>query len=112
MAHIITQDKDYDQATDAAVLKDRLQPGRVEGFVQAVADIRQMEEYAAKVSSARRIAGLSGSKNFFYTATIPVSVVAALLAVDPNFFKDPKKYHRWLKRHPEWKIGSRIGYVG
>lgn len=112
MAHIINQDTDYDQATSAAVLSERLQPGRVEGFVQAVADIRQMEEYAAKVSSARRIAGLSGSKNFFYTATIMTSVVAALLEVDPDFFKDKKKYHRWLARHPEYRVGSRIGYVG
>ena len=112
MAHIINQDTDYDQATSAAVLSERLQPGRVEKFVEAVADIRQMEEYAAKVSSARRIAGLSGSKNFFYTATVMTSVVAALLEVDPDFFKDLKKYHRWLARHPEYRVGSRIGYVG
>ena len=112
MPHIIKTEKDYDEATSAAVLKERLQPGRMEAFVEAVADMRQAEEYAAKVSSASRIAGMSGSRNFFFSCSIPSSVLTGLLAVDPNFFKDKRKYHNWLARHPEYRVGSRIGYVG
>jgi len=111
MAHILTKAQALDEATSAAVLKERLQPGRMKKFVEGVADIRQAYDYAKKISNVRTVSGLSQSGNFFCVCSIPVSVLTALEAVDPNFLKDSKMFYGWLKRHPEYRIAS-YNFVG
>lgn len=93
-----------DEVTSAQVLEKAIP--RIKPFVEAVADIREAAEEAAKISNIRRITGLSDSGNWLRAAVVPASVFIALERVDPEFARDPKLFLAWLRQHPEYQTGK------
>lgn len=107
MSNIITsRENEIDYVSDARRLRDRLAPGRMETFVEGVSDVRQALEECKKISTARQALGVSPSGNWFRAATVPVSVMAAIYEVEPDFLKDKSMFYRWLARHPEYQTGK------
>lgn len=103
MAYVKKFEQILDEVTSAHVLKDRLPEGRMDQFVEAVSDIHQAHEEIAKITNARRIAGMSEGGNMMRVASVPLSVVAAIEQVEPGLFQDKKRFYRWLNRHPEYQ---------
>lgn len=107
MANLITgKENEIDYVSDARRLRDRLAPGRMDTFVEGVADVRKAFEEARKISTARSMAGLSDNGTWFRAASIPASVLAAIYEVEPDFLKDKAMFYRWLARHPEYATGK------
>lgn len=90
-----------DEVTSAETLKGVL-PG-IEQFVEAVADVREAMWEARAISNVRAMSGLGDSKIWLRRGHVPFEVVAFLENyVDPNFFRDPKQYEPWFRKHPEY----------
>lgn len=90
-----------DDVTSAASLKGKLVG--IESFVEAVADVREAMWEARAISNVRAMSGLSDSKVWLRRAMVPFEVVAFLENnVDENFFRDPKQYEPWFRKHPEY----------
>jgi hypothetical protein len=103
MANVLTWTQHLDKVTSAHALRDRLAPGRVDTFVEAVSDIRKAYEEARTISNVRSSMGMNDSKLWMRVASIPHGVVAALEAVEPGIMTNKKKFYRWLRAHPEWQ---------
>lgn len=101
----VSTQKVADYVSDVDVLRQRM-PERINNLVEGISDIRSAYEYAKRVNSAREAVGLSKNGIWFHAATIPVSVITALEALDPEFIKDKRKFYPWLARHPQYRTGK------
>jgi len=106
MAHVLTWTQHLDEVTSADFLRDRLAPGRVDGLVEAISDIRAANEEARRIANVKTAHGLSESKTWMWVACIPQGVVEALEAVEPGIMQNQRKFYRWLRVHPEWQTAK------
>src|SRR3990172_10745479 len=75
---------------------------RLSDFYEGVAQMRSLQEEISTLGSFTKKTGFTPGKDFQPIATIPYSVAAAMVMVDPGFFKDRKKVYRFLAQHPEY----------
>lgn len=101
MANVLTWTRHLDEVTSAHFLRDRLAPGRVDTFVEAVSDIQNAYEEARQITISSK-----GSRTWMRVASIPTSVAAALDAIDPDILRNKRKFYRWLRAHPEWQTAK------
>lgn len=91
-----------DEVTSAATLRGKLEG--IESLVEAVSDVRAAFYEARQISNVRSVSGVSKDGVWMRIAHVPFEVVVFLeQKVDPNFFRDPKLYYPWLRRHPEYQ---------
>ena len=78
---------------------------RITDQIIAMQDYRKfMEENQVQMG---RKAGVN-SGNGYLEAIIPAKLWQALEARDPEFFSDPKKWEKFLRAHPEFKLNLPI----
>lgn len=92
--------------TDSAVLRDRLP--RLNDFYEGIESMRQVQDEISVLGSFTKRTGFTPGKNFQRIATIPYSVAAAMVEIDPEIFKDRGRFYRWLGQHPEYDTRSSI----
>ena len=93
-----------DEVTSAKTLKQHI-PGLAQQ-VELIADVRKAMEEAEAISNVRSSIGWSKSGVWMWRARVPFEVVAFLENyVDQNFFRDPKLYEPYFRKHPEYCTG-------
>ena len=73
--------------------------------LDAIQDLRSMQEEARKISSAREATGMTKEGNMMRVACFPHELYAAIVLVNPYFLKDKREFYAWLDKHPYYRVG-------
>ena len=71
-------------------------------YINAVQDTKSMMNEASTIGRYTHRTGFTGDRTMQRFASFPLCVVVAIKEIDPEFFKDPVKVGKFLKRHPEY----------
>jgi hypothetical protein len=96
-----------DQVLDQDTLTQRVP--RLSTFFDGIQEMKSIQAEVSTLGEFTKRTGFTPGKNFQRVATIPYSVKAALEAVDPEFFRDKAKVYRFLSRHPEYDVRTKLG---
>lgn len=81
---------------------------RLHTFYEGVGEMRSLQAEISTLGSMTRRSGFTPGKDFQRIASIPYSVAAAIVMIDPEFFKDRGKVYRFLKAHPEYDTRTTV----
>lgn len=103
----LANEKQINAITDLETLRVRVP--RFENFWDAVKDMKDlMANGGSTLGAHTKQSGFWPSRNMQRVATIPYSIAAAILEVDPEFFTDRGKVYRFLAQHPEYDTRTRV----
>ena len=71
-------------------------------FLEGVQDLESLHAEASTIGAFTKRSGFSKCKTWQRIASIPWSVACAIKEIDPNYFRDPVKVGKFLKKHPEY----------
>jgi hypothetical protein len=96
-----------DSVTDADTLRQFVP--RMDSFFSAMEQKRDlMAKGGSSIGQFTKASGFTPDGTMQYVATVPASVFAAMLEVDPTFGTDERKFMEWLKRNPQFAASSRV----
>lgn len=104
-----TKETEADHIVEPSRLTERMP--EYNSFFQQNKDIKQAYWEDREISADRTLTGMSKEKHFKHIARLPWAVAAALIWIDPNFFKDKERFHRFLRRHPEYRMSDFYSHV-
>lgn len=90
------------QITDVETLATRVP--RLVDFWEGVKYLRELHRTDGVKGHLTKSTGWMTGRKMQYLGTIPVSVKAAIMEVDPDFFRSEEKVRRFFAAHPEYRI--------
>jgi hypothetical protein len=81
---------------------------RLEGYFDAVQEMKSIQAEISTLGKFTKQSGFWPGRNFQRLASIPYSIVAAIVEVDPEFFRDRGKVYRFLAQHPEYDTRTKV----
>ena len=99
-------EKQINAITDVETLRVRVP--RFEGFWNAVKDMKEFQAQNSNLGKYTKQSGYWPTRNMQRVASIPYSIAAAILEVDPEFFTDRGKVYRFLAQHPEYDTRTTV----
>lgn len=80
---------------------------RLETFFEGVQEMKDLQARGSTYGAHNKVSGFTPGRQMQRIATIPYSIAAAILEVDPEFFTDRGKVYRFLSQHPEYDTRTR-----
>ncbi len=78
--------------------------------MDAIAEARHLTDLAAKSGyNGQRLAGYAGeakNSSVKVIARIPEALLTVLIAAEPELLSSNKAWHKWIKKHPEFRAYS------
>lgn len=99
-------DPRIDYFSNVYVLEARLPKGRLQMYMNEVKETREILEHTKRVRPWGESTGFNANGgHWFHACKMPAAIVGMINQIDPEFFKDERKIHTWIRRHPEWTTG-------
>lgn len=81
---------------------------RLVGYFEGIQEMKNLQAEISTLGKFTKQSGFWPGRNMQRVASIPYSIVAAILEVDPEFFQDRGKVYRFLAQHPEYDTRTRV----
>lgn len=95
-----------------AVIDDAVKQERIPWHATHLDGVQDLATLQAEISTLGKFTKASGftpCRTMQRIASIPWPVACAVKEIDPNFFKDPVKVGRFLRKHPEYAVTRIVG---